>query len=142
MERSISAQLKAHSVALISLIVALGGLGYNSWRDAVVEENRNVRIAGFEVLKNLGELQMVTDYAHYQKDRALGNPITGWGRVLLIRDLSRVIPGSAPASAEKLSQTWQESWEQLEDDEASVKRVTDDIAVTRKAVLDALQLLR
>lgn len=142
MERPISAQLKAHSVALISLIVALGGVAYNSWRDAVVEENRNVRIAGFEVLKNLGELQMVTDYAHYQKDRSLGNPITGWGRVLLIRDLSRVIPGPARVSAEKLSETWQENWEQLEDDETSVQRISEDIAVTRKAVLEALQLLR
>jgi hypothetical protein len=50
------------------------------WRDNSIEEHRNIRVAGFEVLKNLGELQLVVDYARYQKDRQLGNPTTGWGR--------------------------------------------------------------
>ncbi|MBC7944611.1 MAG: hypothetical protein H7X91_04985 [Burkholderiales bacterium] len=139
---SIADQLKAHSVAIISLVVALSGLAYNSWRDAVVEENRSIRIAAFEVLKNLGELQLIADYAHYQKDRKMGNPITGWGRALLIRDLSRVIPEPVPETADRLLQTWRENWEQLEDDEAASVRVNAHIAKTREAVLLALQRLK
>ncbi|HEY6280496.1 MAG TPA: hypothetical protein VIW72_01710 [Burkholderiales bacterium] len=46
-------QLKANAVAIISLFVALSGLTYNTWRDKIIEENRSVRIASFEVLKNL-----------------------------------------------------------------------------------------
>lgn len=139
---SVANQLKAHSVAIISLVVALSGLAYNSWRDAVVEENHNIRIAAFEVLKNLGELQLIADYAHYEKDRKMGNPITGWGRTLLIRDLSRVIPAPVPKAADELLQTWQENWERLEDDEAAVGRVNAQIGKTREAVLLALQVLK
>jgi hypothetical protein len=29
------------------------------------------------MLKNLWELQLAVDYAHYQKNQQLGNPITG-----------------------------------------------------------------
>ncbi len=61
-------------MAIISLFVALSGLTYNTWRDKIIEENRSVRIASFEVLKNLWELQLVVDYAHYQKNQQLGNP--------------------------------------------------------------------
>jgi hypothetical protein len=80
----------------------LFGLGYNTWSHERTETNRSVRVAAFEVLKNLGELQLVVDYLHNQKDQNLGNPITGWGRVLLIKDLSAVIPEPAPREAERL----------------------------------------
>ena len=59
--KTFSHQLKANAVAIISLFVALGGLSYNTWRDKIIEENRSVRIASFEVLKNLWELQLVVD---------------------------------------------------------------------------------
>lgn len=72
----------------------------------------------------------------------MGNPITGWGRALLIRDLSRVIPEPVPETADRLLQTWRENWEQLEDDEAASVRVNAHIAKTREAVLLALQRLK
>lgn len=104
---NVSLQVKNKLVALISLCVAIFSVFYAGWRDNSIEERRNIRVAGFEVLKNLGELQMVVDHAHYQKDRQLGNPITGWGRVLLIRDLSWVMPVPAPHAAERVFQIWQ-----------------------------------
>lgn len=134
-------QLRQHMVALISLCVAMFSVFYAGWRDNRIEEHRNIRVAGFEVLKNLGELQMVVDYAHYQKDRQLGNPITGWGRVLLIRDLSQVMPGPAPQSADKVFQIWQMEWENVSDSEESVKRVSDEISAARKTVLEVLRKL-
>jgi hypothetical protein len=135
-------QVKNNLVAIISsLCVAISSIFYAGWRDARTELHRNIRVAGFEVLKNLGELQMVVDYAHYQQDRQLGNPITGWGRVLLVKDLTQVMPEPVPQSAEKLFQIWQAEWENVPDSEESVKHVTDAIAVTRKAVLEVLRKL-
>ena len=46
--RSIRQQLRANAVALISLVVALSSLGYNTWRNEQTEENRSIRVAGFE----------------------------------------------------------------------------------------------
>ncbi len=140
--QTLSQQIHSNLVAIISLVVALVGLGYNTWREKVIEENRSIRVASFEVLKNLGELQLVVDYAHYQKNKQLGNPITGWGRVLLIKDLARVIPEPATQSAEILYHTWGEEFEKLEDDEKSVERVTQAITDTRQAVLHALSQLK
>jgi hypothetical protein len=61
MAQTIRQQLRANAVALISLVVALSSLGYNTWRNEQTEENRSVRIAAFEVLKHLGELQLVAE---------------------------------------------------------------------------------
>jgi len=43
-------------LAMISLFVALSALGYNTWRNELTEQNRNVRQAGFEMLLHVGEL--------------------------------------------------------------------------------------
>ncbi|MGH8727259.1 MAG: hypothetical protein ACREV9_03660 [Burkholderiales bacterium] len=134
-------QIRNNLVALISLCIAIFSVFYAGWRDNRIEEHRNIRVAGFEVLKNLGELQMVVDYAHYQKDRQLGNPITGWGRVLLVRDLAQVMPDPAPQAAERVFQSWQNEWESVADDEAAAKRVSDEIAGARKIVLEVLATL-
>lgn len=86
------------------------------WRDNSIEEHRNIRVAGFEVLKNLGELQLVVDYAlserpaPRQSDHRLG-------RVLLVRDLAQVMPKPAPQAAERVFQIWQAEWENVPDSE-------------------------
>jgi hypothetical protein len=41
-------QLRNNAVALISLVVALGSLGYNTWRNERTEYNHNIRTATFE----------------------------------------------------------------------------------------------
>ena len=55
-ESRIRKQLKQHSVALISLVIALSSLGYNTWRNETTEEQRNIRHASFRVLECLGDL--------------------------------------------------------------------------------------
>ena len=47
---SVFEQLRRNAVALISLVVALSSLGYNTWRNEQTEANRNERQAAFEVL--------------------------------------------------------------------------------------------
>ena len=70
----ILSQLRANIVAIASIIVALSGMAYNTWRNEKTEINHSVRIAAFETLKNLGEAQIVVEYLHFQKNRQLGDP--------------------------------------------------------------------
>jgi hypothetical protein len=88
---SIRQQVRRNAVALISIIIAVSSLGYNTGRNEETEDNRNQRLASFEVLLKLNELQQVIFHGHYDKDLLdKGNPRAGWTHVLTIRDLSRV----------------------------------------------------
>ena len=136
-------QLRNNAVALISLVVALGSLGYNTWRNERTEHNRNIRTATFELLIKLAELERVVFLAQYDRDVNGGNPRTGWTYVLVIRDLSTVVPGAVPARAAELQKAWGEGWEGLgKDDEASVNRIDDAIARLREAALATIRSLR
>jgi len=140
---SLRQQLRNNAVALISLVVALGSLGYNTWRNERTEYNRNIRTATFELLGKLSELERVVYLAQYDRDVSGGNPRTGWTYVLVIRDLSSVVPAPVPAKAVQLQQVWSENWEGLgRDDEASVNRIDDAIGSLREAALAMLQALR
>ncbi|HSR02740.1 MAG TPA: hypothetical protein VLM20_08095, partial [Methylophilaceae bacterium] len=96
-----------HSVAVVSLITAIAGLSYNAWQANQNEINQNMRIAAFEVLKNLGELQTVVNYAHFSKDKSRGNPIDGWKHVLMVRDLSHLLEMTAQKESQLLYDKWQ-----------------------------------
>lgn len=73
---SVRRQLKRHSVALISLFVALASLGYNTWRNETSELHRNRRQAAFHDSRTW---------------------VTGWGKVAAIRDLTSVLPARVPS---------------------------------------------
>jgi hypothetical protein len=136
-------QLRNNAVALISLVVALGSLGYNTWRNERSEHNHNIRTATFELLGKLSELERVVFLAQYDRDAGGGNPRTGWTYVLVIRDLSSVVPSPVPAKAAQLRQVWGENWEGLgRDDERSVNRIDDAIGSLREAALATLRSLR
>jgi hypothetical protein len=141
MPESLRQQMRTNAVALISLAVALSSLAYNTWRNEQTEENRSIRVAAFEVLKNLGQLQVIVNYAYFAKNERLGNPMAGWGHVTLITDLSQLLPPPAPERAEKLLQVWQADWQQVRDDQASVERVTAEIDQSREAVREILRRL-
>lgn len=47
MPHRISEQIRRNAVAIISLIVALTSLGYNTYRNELSEANRTVRQVGF-----------------------------------------------------------------------------------------------
>lgn len=85
-------QIANNLIAIISMIVAVSSLLYSAWRHEVTEDQRTVRQAGFEILQNLGELQTIADHAHYSGDPSQGNPVSGWGRVLMVRDLPILMP--------------------------------------------------
>ena len=136
-------QLRNNSVALISLVVALTSLGYNTWRNERTEHNRNIRTATFEVLTKLAEFERVVFLAQYDHDAHGGSPRAGWTYVLVIRDLSALVPAPVPARAEELQAAWADNWEALgKDDETAVNHIDEAVGRLREASLATLMSLR
>jgi len=107
-------QVQRNLVALISVFIAVGSLGYNTWRNEKSEHNRNLRQASFEVLLKLGELRELVYHLEY--DRAViesSAERTGWVTVFVIRDLASVLEEPVPVAAESLFDTWAEHWDGL-----------------------------
>ena len=140
---TVSRQLRDNAVALISLVVALGSLGYNTWRNERTEHNRNVRTAAFELLMRVADLERVVFLAQYDRDRAAGSPRAGWTYVLQIGDLSKLVPSPVPAQSEQLQQVWRDNWEDLgKADQAPARRIDDAIEALRGSTLGVLRSLR
>lgn len=154
---TISRQIHNNAVALISLVIAVTALAYNTWRNETTEEQRNVRHACFRVLESLGELQQVVDTRYYylpfeeNSGREGELRIGGFGSAALIRDLTMLMPEPAPASGEALYALWLERFDQLDDlDQAgqhtkpagdAERDLTEAISEVRRAVLDVLHRL-
>lgn len=134
-------QVNKNLLAIISLVVALSALGYNTYRNELTEENRNVRFAGFSMLMELAELQQLIDYAHYDKDVVKGNPISGWGHLLYVRDMSYLVSAEVVAETEALIQVWGDEWQTVRDDESSNQRVTAGINALRERVRYTMESL-
>jgi hypothetical protein len=134
----LSKQLAMHSVAVVSLITAIAGLSYNSWQANQNEVNQNMRIAAFEVLKNLGELQTVVNYAHFSGDKSRGNPIEGWKHVTMVRDLSHLLKPSVKIESQLLYNQWQSNWEQIALNPKIELQISNQISKTRQAVLSTI----
>jgi hypothetical protein len=137
----LAAQLKMNAVALISLVTAITGVTYNTWRDHQNEINNNMRSAAFVVLSDLGELQTIVNYAHFEQNNAHGNPIEGWKHVIMIRDLSRLLRPEAKKAGEKLYVNWQNNWENLDVDSKTELLISSQITHTRQAVLSTIDSL-
>src|SRR5437762_3444948 len=138
----IVSQIKANIVAIASIIVALTGMGYNTYRNEKTEINHNVRAAAFETLKNLGETQILINYAHFQKDRVRGDARLGWGRMTLIHDMAQVLPAPGPEEADQLLTAWRENVDTLEDNSEAMIKITDEIQRLRLTTIDILNHLR
>lgn len=134
-------ELRKNLISILSLTVALSALVYAAYRNENSERNRNIRVACFEVLKGLGELQTLVHYAHYDKDNKAGHPIAGWGRVLLIQDLSMVLPEPLPTSTRRLFQIWQENFDKIVEGQEPTDRIIGAIQEARGATLGVLKSL-
>ncbi len=135
-------QLKRNTVALVSIIIAVSSLSYNTWRNEKTEENRNQRLASFEVLLKLNELQQVIFHSHYDKDSSdKGNPRTGWTHALTVRDLSRILQPPLPAAADELLRVWGENWEGLDEKKMNVDLILGEIDNVRSKTLLLLDSL-
>ncbi len=125
-------QLQRNAVALISLAIAITGLGYNTWRNEASEYNRNQRLVSIEVLRNVGQLQQVIFHNVFEMDaKDKGNPRTGWVHVLAIRDLTQLLDGPAPESGTALWKVWGAEWDKLGPLNEPYDSVTDALEVVR-----------
>lgn len=136
-------QLQMNLLAMISLVVALSSLSYNTWRNEQTEANRNQRTAAFEMIHKLNELQEIVFYLHYDKDiDNKGNPRRGWVTLLTIKDLAQIMQEPIPQQAENLALVWQQNWASLEQDKLSLERVTNEIDRLRHTSLNVLTTLK
>lgn len=137
-KKDILKQVQVNLVAIISLLTALGGLSYNNWRNYQNELNQNMRIAAFEVLKDLGALQTIVNFAHYEQDKTRGSTVEGWGHVVLIRDVSQLLTTEAAADGKRLYDTWEGHWQGLGKASESEAEISEEIARTRATVLGTI----
>ncbi|NND44236.1 MAG: hypothetical protein HKN58_02855 [Xanthomonadales bacterium] len=155
--RSIREQIHRNAVALISLVIAVGSLGYNTWRNETTEAQRNVRHAAFRVLESLGELQEIADYRYYYLTNE-GDParegqlrVRGFGSAAMIRDLSMVMPEPAPAAGIAVHELWVEhvnflseldvSGRHTERARRAEREISRGVSEARAAMLEVLKRL-
>ena len=136
-------QLRNNAVAIISLIVALSGLGYNTWRNESTEANKNIRDAGLFMMKELTELQEVVLYARYDQRDERGDIKTGWAHVLAVKDLSYAMPPPVQNSASSLSEVWSSHSNGLTSNESeSYHAVDKSIDDVKQKIVAAISSLR
>jgi hypothetical protein len=135
-------QLRRNRVALISLVVAITSLTYNSWRNEASEDNRTQRLVSIQILLKIGELEELVLYSHYDPDvKVKGNPRTGWAIVLTIEDLAQILEPPCPEAASDLKVAWQKHWSTLAEDVESKDAIRAAIDDMRQETLALLRML-
>jgi hypothetical protein len=138
---SVRRQLRDNLVAITSIAIALAALGYNTWRNERTERNRNIRVAGIELLTEIGSLQQIIFYAHFTEGDARGDPRMGWADVLTIIDLAALMPLDVGRDATSLRAVWEANADGLLDDEAAFQRIDAAIDTLRQTTLASLRTL-
>ena len=134
-------QLRDNTVALVSLAVALTALGYTTWRNQRTEQNRNVREAGFHLLSEVGSLQQLVLYAHFNQGDMRGDLRMGWADTLNIQDLAALMPPEVGRDAEALRATWEARAEGLSSRDEDFREIDAAIDTLRQTTLSALREL-
>ncbi len=142
MLKTILQRMRAESLAVVGLFVALLALGYNTWRNELSEQNHTVRIAGVEMLLKVGELQSVIYLAAFDEKMQAGNPREGEAVVSTLRDLSMFMPDSVQEEASDLVFAWRENWGSLaSEDQLAVAQVDSALNMLRRSIVRELKLL-
>ena len=135
-------QIRDNLIALISVAIALSALGYNTWRNERTERNRNIRVAGIELLREIGSLQQIIFYAHYAEGDQRGDPRMGWADVATISDLAALMPPDVTRDAAKLRETWNADSDRLIEHDDAFARIDGAIDTLRQTTLSELRALR
>jgi hypothetical protein len=135
-------QVRRNMVALISLAVAVTGLGYNTWRNEASEHNRNQRLVSIELLLMLGDLQQLTLDNHYGDDTSrAATSRKAWAKVLSIRDLAQISEGAVPESAMALYNIWSSDYDELGESTGAKDRIVSALDEVRSDAHDVLKSL-
>ena len=135
------AVLKQNLLAIVSLLVAFSALAYNSWRNELTEQNRNIRFAGFEIIQGIGELERITYLIHFDKKTIRNSPRDGWAVVLVLKDLSQLMSSKVAAKAQRLLDVWRAQWEGLGENDESVREIDAAIDALRMETLEVIRRL-
>jgi hypothetical protein len=139
---SLMQQIRRNLLALLSLLVALSALSYNTWRNETSEQHRNIRAAEFEMLKELSELQQIIDYAYLRQDLQHGDLAKGLAHVLFIRDLAKLTPEPVDNSAQALLVAWNSDSDKLASNKEAGAALSEQVLNTRTTVLESLRNLK
>ncbi len=138
-----SEQIRTNLLAIISLCVALSALGYNTWRNESSETNRNIRQAGFEIIMHIGELQRIAYTSQFDKNNVKSDPRVALTEVLIINDLSRLMPESVRLKAIELNSAWEKNWQGLKiQNEISLADIDIALLNLRMEVLNNMSRLK
>jgi len=135
-------QLRRNRVALISLVVAIISLSYNTWRNEASEENRTQRLVSIELLLKLADLQQIVWHIHYDDDPDdSGNLRAGWTIILTVRDIATILDEPMPGSTEQLWKVWDDNYKQLDKSTEAKDNIVAAINKSRADTLANLQAL-
>jgi len=135
--------VRQNALALVSLLVALFGLGYNTWRNETTEHHRNIRQSAFIALDALGEVQQLADTRFFGGNHGEPNRIAIWGRITLIRDVATLVSAETDTRAMALFTAWSDQAQAFDTgDPVAEKAVSSAIRETRAQVLRDLQRLK
>lgn len=128
--------------AILSLIFAIVGFGYNAWRLEVTEDNNTIRTASFEMLKQLSELEQVIYSLHYDKNPVEGSPRKGWVAIGLVADLAMLASQDVDQKAQQLKSVWASNWANIATNKNSVNLLINEIDLTRMAIKETVTGLK
>jgi hypothetical protein len=132
---------KNQLVSFLSVLVAVSALVINARHNAAVERHRNIRIAEFEILRNLAELQQMVDSAYFQSSSSQGNKGLILSRILVVRDLAALSPRPVQQTSDRLMTAWRVHGEKIGTSIDAAKGLSDEILYARGEVVTSLRAL-
>ncbi len=140
---SLKKQVQQNIIAISSLLVALLGLSANVSYMQEKEFNSNLRVASFQLLIELSELEKVTFQLQYDEETAAINARTGWVKVRLIEGLSKLTSKNIQQDADKLMLSWQNNWQELgQDPPQAFDKISDEVANIRTSLIALIVTLK
>lgn len=133
---------RAQMIGFASVLVAFFAILVNGHRNELTERNRNIRVAEFEILRNLAELQQMVDVTYFDRGGSKGGQSFALSRILVIRDLAALSPEPVQQSAEKLMTAWRAHGQKLDTSLDAVQKLSDEIVDVRKEVVASLKSLK
>jgi hypothetical protein len=126
----ILSQLRANIVAIMSMIVALTGMAYNTWRNEKTEINHRFASPRSRRSAELAKRRSSWNTALPEKPSARRS-VQGYGRMIYIRDSRRSCRRRPRRRPERLWAAWRTmSRASKTNDEAMVK-ITDELQLLR-----------
>ena len=134
----ILAQIRANIVAIMSMIVALTGMAYNTWRNEKTEINHSVRIAAVRDAQESGRSADRRGILALSEKPSARRSGAGMGADDLY-SRSRAGPARpGPAEAERLWAAWRDNVEGLGTNDEAMVKITDELQLLRLTTLEIL----